>query len=113
MVRQLHGKRYAIHMSTGQDIRTNKHITVQKVERQQRTSVQHGNSTQHFVIAQKGKGLKREYMCVCLCVCVHESLCFKPEINTTVLQFKSVCESKKKKKKREIKEQHCLLDKAL
>ena len=47
-----------------------------------------------------------------VCVCVHESLCFKPEINTTVLQFKKVL-GKVKKKKNEIKEQHCLLDKAL
>lgn len=43
-----------------------------------------GNATQCFVIACKGKELEREHMCVCLRVCVHESLCFKPEIKTTL-----------------------------
>lgn len=100
MVRQLYGKRHAIHMSTGQDVRTNKHITVQKVESQQGTSVQHGNSTQHFVIAQKGKELKREYMCVCLCVCVYMNH-FALNLKLTQQYFNlKKCLGKQKKKKK-------------
>lgn len=47
----------------------------------------------------------KENTCVYVCVCVHESLCFKPEINTTLKNnstsiLKSAWESKKKKKEK-------------
>ena len=40
----------------------------------------------NLIITNMGKESEKEwmYMCVCMCVCVTDSLCCKPETNTTL-----------------------------
>ena len=86
MVRRLYEEHHAIHTSSVQDVRTNKHITVQKVDTNKELLYSTGNSTQYFVIAYKGKELDREYMCV---YTNHSAMNLKltQRCETTVLQF--------------------------
>ena len=49
------------------------------VEKNNQSTVQDSNYTQHFIITHKEKNLKKDTL-----VCINESLCWIPETNSTL-----------------------------